>query len=76
MFFPNDPLDSTRAIYEKTIVEPYYGFQQAGHTMDFVLRPGERLTRWWRPQGGRWHHLAEYNDQPWLRRLIEDPPRV
>ncbi len=75
LFFPNDPLDSTRAIYEKTIVEPYYGFQQAGHTMDYVLRPGERLTRWWRPQGGRWHHLAEYNDQPWLRRLIEDPPR-
>ena len=33
------------------------------------------LTRWWRPQGGRWHHLAEYNDQPWLRRLLEEPPR-
>ena len=75
LFFPNDPLDSTRAIYEKTTVEPYYGFQQAGHTMDYVLRPGERLTRWWRPQGGRWHHLAEYNDQPWLRRLLEEPPR-
>ena len=76
LFFPNDPLDATRAIYEKTTVEPYYGFQQAGHTMDFVLRPGERLIRWWRPQGGRWHHLAEYNDQPWLRRLIEEPPRA
>ena len=67
LFFPNDPLDATRAIYEMTAVEPYFGFQQAGHTMDFVLRPGERLTRWWRPQGGRWHHLPEYNDQPWLR---------
>jgi hypothetical protein len=75
LFFPNDPLDSTRAIYEKTAVEPYYGFQQTGHTMDFVLRPGERLTRWWRPQDGRWNHRPEYNDQPWLRRLIEEPPR-
>jgi hypothetical protein len=75
LFFPNDPLDATRAVYEKTTVEPYYGFQQTGHTMDYVLRPGERLTRWWQPQGGRWHHLAEYNDQPWLRRLLESPPR-
>jgi len=75
LFFPNDPLDRTREIYRRTPVHHYHGFNQSGHTMDFVLRQGETLTRWWTPQDGRWHHLPEYNDVPWLRRLIEQPPR-
>lgn len=75
LFFPNDPLRATREIYEKTDVQTYHGFHQFGHTMDYVLRPGERFIRWWQPQGGRWHHLARYNDQDWLRELIETPPR-
>ncbi len=75
LFFPNDPLDATRAIYQKTPVETYYGFQQSGHTMDYVLRPGERFTRWWQPQGGRWQHLERYNKEPWLLKLLEMAPR-
>ncbi len=75
LFFPNDALESTREIYVKTRVERYHGFNQSGHTMDYALRPGERFIRWWQPQGDWWHHLAEYNGQPWLRQLIESPPR-
>jgi hypothetical protein len=74
-FFPNDPLDRTRTIYQETTVQTYHGFHQSGHTMDYLLRPGERFTRWWTPQGGRWHHLKRYNDTSWLRELLESPPR-
>ncbi len=75
LFFPNDPLDQTRRVYQKTRLDHYHGFNQGGHTMDYVLRQGETFTRWWTPQGGRWHHAAEYNRQDWLRRLIEQAPR-
>ncbi|MCR4415890.1 MAG: hypothetical protein NUV77_26035, partial [Thermoguttaceae bacterium] len=75
LFFPNDALDATRRIYQTTPVHHYHGFHQGGHTMDYVLRQGETFTRWWTPQGGRWHHLPEYNRQPWLRKLLEQPPR-
>jgi hypothetical protein len=75
LFFPNDSLESARRIYQQTRLEPYHGFNQSGHTMDFVLRQGETLTRWWKPQGGRWHHCASYNKQDWLRRLIDQEPR-
>lgn len=75
LFFPNDDLDATQEIYAKTAVQTYYGFQQTGHTMDYVLRPGERFIRWWNPQGGRWHHLRQYNDKRWLRELLESSPR-
>jgi len=75
LFFPNDPLDKTRQVYQETAVHHYHGFNQSGHTMDFVLRQGETLTRWWKPQGGRWAHPPEYNRVDWLRRLIEKDPR-
>ncbi len=75
LFFPNDPLEKTRRVYLKTPVQHYYGFNQSGHTMDYVLRQGETFTRWWTPQGGRWHHRAEWNRLDWLRRLIEQDPR-
>ncbi len=75
LFFPNDPLDSTRAIYQSTEVLTFHNFHQTGHTMDYVLRPGEQLTRWWQPQGGRWHHLPEYNRDAFMRRLLESSPR-
>ena len=75
LFFPNDPLDKTRQVYLKTPVQHYYGFNQSGHTMDYVLRQGETFTRWWTPQGGRWHHRSEWNRMDWLRRLIEQEPR-
>lgn len=75
LFFPEDSLDSTQKIYRQTRVEHYHGFQQSGHTMDYVLRQGERLTRWWTPQGGRWHHPGTWNSQAWLLRLLEQEPR-
>ncbi len=75
LFFPKDPLQRTRRVYETTAVLYYHDFYQSGHTLDFVLRQGERFTRWWTPQGGRWHHLPEYNRNSWLRRLLEKPPR-
>jgi hypothetical protein len=75
LFFPNDPLGSTQQVYQRTEVHHYHGFNQSGHTMDFVLRQGESLKRWWQPQDGRWHHPAEWNRADWLRRLIEQPPR-
>ena len=75
LFFPHDSLDSTRKIYEQTQVENYHGFNQSGHTMDYVLRQGETFTRWWTPQGGRWNHRLEWNREEWLRRLIEQEPR-
>jgi hypothetical protein len=75
LFFPNDSLDQARQIYERTRVENYYGFSQSGHTMDYVLRQGESFTRWWTPQGGRWNHRLEWNREPWLRQLVEQPPR-
>jgi len=74
LFFPNDPLEETRRVYEKTPVHHYHGFNQSGHTMDYLLRQGETFTRWWKPQGGRWHHDERYNKMAWLRRLIEQEP--
>ena len=75
LFFPNDPLEKTRQVYLRTPVHHYYGFNQSGHTMDYVLRQGETFTRWWTPQGGRWCHPREWNRVDWLRRLIEQDPR-
>jgi len=75
LFFPNDPLGETREVYRKTHVDYYHDFGSTGHTVDYVLRQGETFTRWWTPQGGRWHHDAVYNGQDWLRKLIEADPR-
>jgi hypothetical protein len=75
LFFPNDALDATRKIYEKETVGHRHKFDFSGHTMDYVLRQGETFTRWWNPQGGRWHHCDIYNREEWLRKLIEQSPR-
>lgn len=74
-FFPLDPLPTVRKVYAQTAVDPYYDYHSAGHTMDYVLRQGETFTRWWKPQGGRWLHLEEYNQQPSVRQLLEREPR-
>ncbi len=75
LFFPNDALDQARQVYQRTRVDHYHGFNQSGHTMDYVLRQGETFTRWWTPQGGRWNHRLEWNREDWLRKLIEEKPR-
>jgi len=74
LFFPNDPLEETRKVYETTPVEYYHDFHSTGHTMDYVLRQGETFTRWWAPQGGRWHHDPRYNQEDWLRALLRAEP--
>jgi len=56
---PFYPLDDKAKMFESfapCFLTPMYHWYKNGHTMDFVLRPGESLTRWWQPQGGRWHH--------------------
>jgi hypothetical protein len=75
LFFPLDPIDKVRDVYRKTPVHHYYGHHYGGHTMDYVLRQGETFTRWWTPQGGRWHHHAEYHSDDHFRRLFESEPR-
>ena len=60
-FFPgdrNDPSPYAKSYREKP-VDYLYHWQMGGSTMDYVLRKGERFTRWWKPQGGRWAHHDE-----------------
>jgi hypothetical protein len=74
-FFPKDP-DKAKLfeIYRDSPVDYYYRWFQGGHAMDFYLRQGESFTRWWTPQGGRWHHLPRYSQTKWVRELIATPP--
>jgi hypothetical protein len=74
-FFPKDP-DKNKIfeIYRDSKIHYYYRWFQAGHTMDFYLRQGESFTRWWAPQGGRWHHLPRYSKTRWVRDLILTEP--
>ena len=74
-FFPHDH-NKTRVfeIYRNSRIDYFYHWFQGGHTMDFTLRQGESLTRYWQPQGGRWHHIPDYNKNDRLMRLIESDP--
>ncbi|MFH1717164.1 MAG: hypothetical protein ABIF19_07425 [Planctomycetota bacterium] len=74
-FFPNDE-DKNRVfeIYRDSRIHYYYRWFEGGHTMDFYLRQGESFTRWWMPQGGRWHHLPRYTETKWVKELIEADP--
>ncbi len=74
-FFPKDS-DPGKLfeIYRDSPVHYYYRGFQGSHTMDFYLRRGESFTRWWTPQGGRWHHLPRYSQTQWVRELIATPP--
>jgi hypothetical protein len=74
-FFPNDrDPGKLFEIYRDSPVHYYYRGFQGSHTMDFYLRQGESFTRWWTPQGGRWHHLPRYSQTKWVRELIATPP--
>ena len=74
-FFPNEA-DKGRVfdIYHDSPVYRYYRWFEGTHTMDVYLRQGESLTRWWAPQGGRWHHLPRYSREKWVRDLVLTPP--
>jgi len=73
-FFPKDH-DKARIfrIYRDSHIDYDFRWFQMGHTMDFRLRQGESLTRWWHPQGGRWHHSKKYN-RGFVRRLLRKKP--
>ena len=74
-FFPEDPDLSVYArTYREKPVDYCYHWFHGGFTMDFVLRQGESLTRWWRPQGGRWSHQEEDASDAWWRNLITQEP--
>ena len=75
-FFPKDQ-DKAELfdIYKDSRVHNYYRWFEMGHTMDFYLRSGESFTRFWTPQGERWHHLPRYTKTKWIRDLIEQEPR-
>lgn len=73
-FFPKDRNKAkVFEIYRDSPIHYYYRWFQAGHVMDFRLRQGETFTRWWHPQGGRWHHLATYNTG-FVRALLDQEP--
>jgi len=74
-FFPEDPDLSiyARTYSEKPVFYCYHWFH-GGSTMDYVLRKGESLTRWWRPQGGRWSHQDDDAENDWWKRLISKEP--
>jgi hypothetical protein len=73
-FFPKDH-NKARVfeIYRDSRIDNFYRWFQMGHVMGFRLRQGETLTRWWRPRGGRWHHLEAYN-AGFVRGLLERDP--
>jgi len=74
-FFPEDQDLSVYAEgYRRTPVDYCYHWFMGGSTMDYVLRQGESLTRYWHPQGGRWSHQEEDAEKPFFRRLIHQEP--
>lgn len=63
-----------RISYGKTRVEYRHGVNQSGHTMDYVLRRGETFTRWWNPQGGRFHYSG-FAQNKVLMGIVDREPR-
>ena len=76
-FYPLD--DKTRMFdsFAACKLTPMYHWYKNGHTMDFTLRPGESLTRFWYPQN-RWFHFwpnqGGFNIE-FLTRKFEQEPR-
>jgi hypothetical protein len=75
-FFPgdrNDPSLYAKSYREKP-VDYLYHWQMGGSTMDYVLRKGESLTRWWQPQGGRWaFHKQDATNDFWKNLIKKEP---
>ena len=79
-FEPFYPLDDKVAMFESfapcKLTRMYHWFK-SGHTMDFALRPGESLIRFWEPQDGRWFHpwpnSGGFNVEFLKRRFAEEP---
>ena len=76
-FFPEDSPSGIKQYSERYgAVPPQYCHQwfHGGSTMDFVLRKGESLTRFWHPRGGRWSHQPQDAETPFFRKLIQSEP--
>lgn len=81
-YFPNHDSSSEQIlrvadIYAKDYPDgSSYQFRwfQGSHTADYILRPGESLTRWWNDESGRWNHYPSYNKETWVRNLLMEPP--
>jgi len=52
--------------------QAHWHWRTLGHTMDFTLRPGESLTRYWRGQG-RWRADPSWTVEGQLKSLQEEP---
>lgn len=74
-FFPMDDLTKLHKQFVDSKVEHRYSVAPAGHTMDFVLRRGEKFTRWWQPQGGRWLLNPDDVKDKARKELLEREPR-
>src|SRR6185369_8832236 len=70
-----DPLERVERAYRESTVGHRAGVASGGHTMDYLLRQGESLKRWWKPQGGRWSHHPSYAERPFPRDLLDREPR-
>ena len=74
LFFPADNVDQMQRSFQNATPHHSTDVAPLGHTMDYVLRQGESLTRWWTPQGERWNDADAYH-QGFFKTLIEqDPP--
>lgn len=73
-YLPDRPPERMAELYR---VPPSYdrAYAEHAHTMDFVLRPGERLERYTSPQG-KWIWFANYNDfkARWPGEWCDDGP--
>ena len=50
----------------------HWHWRTLGHSMDFTLRPGESLTRYWQPQG-RWRMIEGWDGEGTREWLQADP---
>ncbi len=74
-FFPDDhDLSVYARNYGSKPADYLYSWSMHGATMDFRLRKGESLTRWWQPQGGRWsHQKGDAHGEYWVNLIQSEP---
>lgn len=72
-FYPqNGGIKGIEELAKHGPAETHWHWRALGHSMDFSLRPGESLTRYWRGQG-RWRMSGAWQNEETLKILREDP---